>query len=95
MTKEEFENFQKDYKVSSLSLKRYLMGKGISSPQYYYWKKKYCNNAIKHSGKFINITSGIKEIAEFSEVVLEYPCGIKINFKKYPGSKTLLELIQN
>ncbi len=94
MTKEDFRRLQEDHKNSNVSLKNYLTEKNISVPQYYYWKKKFEHNPFESSGQFVNITSKIRENQESSEVVLQYPNGIKIIFRNYPGSKTLLELSQ-
>lgn len=95
MTKEGFEKFEEGYRNSNVSLKRYLAGKNVSVPQYYYWKRKYIQRPKELSGQFVNITSKINQNQQSAEVVLEFPNGKRIIFGSYPGSKILLELVQS
>ena len=94
MTKEDFRILQEDHRNSKISLKNYLAEKNMSVPQYYYLKKKFDNNSFESSGQFVNITSKFNQNESISAVELFYPNGIRINFKDYPGSNTILDLIR-
>jgi len=91
MTKQDFEKLQEELLSSGKSIKEFISGCGMPLHQYYYWKKRHGNSEPKHSNKFIQIGS----VESFnSEIRLEYPNGVSINFQSNPGSKILLKLIR-
>ena len=91
MTKQEFEQFNIEMQASGISLKSFMTERGLPMHQYYYWKKKYnLTEASNQTNGFIQIGSGQ---SPNSKIRLEYPNGVAINFQSYPGSKTLLKLI--
>ena len=91
MTKQEFDQFNNEMEASGMSLKSFMAEKGLPMHQYYYWKKKYnVTEASNQTNGFIQIGSGQPQN---STIRLEYPNGVVINFQSYPGSKTLLKLI--
>ena len=93
MTKQEFEQFNIEMEASGMSLKNFMTERGLPIHQYYYWKKKYnLKEASNQTNGFIQIGSGH---APNSTIRLEYPNGVVINFQSYPGSKTLLKLINS
>ena len=92
MTKQEFEQLQEELLSSGNSIKQFIAERDLPFHQYYYWRKRYGNSESKHSNKFIQI--GSVESSN-SEIRLEYPNGVSINFKSNPGSKTLLKLINS
>lgn len=92
MTKQEFEQFNNEMEASGMSLKSFMIDRGLPIHQYYYWKKKYgLKEASNQTKGFIQIGS---EQHLNSTIRLEYPNGVVINFQTYPGSKTLLKLIK-
>lgn len=95
MTGEEFKLLKEGYQNSSQNLKDYLAEKGIPIAHYYYWKKKIENKPLESHSQFVNITSKISPNLSSSELEVIFPNGVRINFRNYPGSKTLLDLIQN
>jgi hypothetical protein len=92
MTKQNFDQLQENLLSSGKSIKEFIAEYGMPLHQYYYWKKRHGNSESKHSNKFIQIGSA-ESLS--SEIRLEYPNGVVINFQSNPGSKTLLELINS
>lgn len=92
MTKQEFDQLNEELLSSGKKIKDFIGERGMPLHQYYYWKKRYGNSEPKHSNKFIQI--GSAESLN-SEIRLEYPNGVVINFQSNPGSKKLLKLIKS
>lgn len=90
MTKQEFEQLQEDLLSSGKSIKHFIAERDLPLHQYYYWRKRYGNIESKQSNKFIQIGS-VEPLN--SEIRLEYPNGVVINFQSSPGSKALRKLI--
>lgn len=87
MTKEGFEKLEEGYRNSNVSLKRYLTGKNMSVPQYYYWKRKYFQTPKELSGQFVNITSKINQNQYSAEVVLVFPNGKELSSAVILGAR--------
>ena len=92
MTKQEFDQLNVELLSSGKRIKEFIGERGLPLHQYYYWKKRYGNSETKQSNKFIQV--GSLEALN-SEIRLEYPNGVSINFQSNPGSKTLLKLINS
>jgi len=91
MTKQEFEQFNIELEASGQTLRSYMDAKGLPIHRYYYWKKKYTIVDLpEQPSGFIQIGPG--EQAKYT-MRLEYPNGVVISFQSYPGSKTLLKLV--
>jgi hypothetical protein len=93
MTKQEFDQLQNELEMSGKTLKSFMVGKELPIHQYYYWKKKYyTRDDLNQTGRFIRIGSLEQTNAA---IRLEYPNGVTLNFQSYPGSETLLSLINS
>lgn len=92
MTKQDFELLQEELLSSGKSIKHFIAERDLPLHQYYYWRKRYANIESKQSNLFIQISSSG---SLNSEIRLEYPNGVSINFQSNPGSKTLLKLINS
>lgn len=92
MTKQEFEQLQEELLSSGKSIKDFIAERDLPLHQYYYWRKRYGSIELKQSNKFIQIGP---VTALNSEIRLEYPNGVVINFQSNPGSKVLLKLINS
>lgn len=93
MTRQEFEKLQNELESSEYSIKEFMSLKNIPIHQYYYWRRKYsAEMEFSSSDGFVQIA---RDQEQRSDVRLEYPNGVVLNLQSYPGSKALLELINN
>lgn len=92
MSKQEYEQIKEELQTSGKSIKEFIAERGMPLHQYYYWRKRYGNAEVRQPNKFIQISSSG---SLNSEIRLEYPNGVSINFQSNPGSKTLLKLINS
>ena len=86
MTKQEFELLREELAGSALSIKEFMLTKGVPTHRYYYWNRKY-NEEAGDPG-FVPIQ--IHHAHENHKVEIEYREEIHIRFGKH--SPQLLSL---
>jgi len=90
MNLEEFKSLHEEKIKSNLSIKEFMVSKGLPVHQYYYWARKMKErNQEESGGSFIQIVPN----HTISPVTVEYPNGVKINFGELPSVRLLVEMV--
>lgn len=90
MNLEEFKSLHEEKLKSNLSIKEFMVSKGLPVHQYYYWARKMNGgNQEESGGSFIQIVPN----HTISPVSVEYPNGVKINFSELPTVRLLVDLV--
>lgn len=90
MNLEEFKLLYHEKQQSNLSIKDFMLSKGVPVHRYYYWAKKLSNmTGDDRSNSFVQIVPNVG----VSLVTVEYPNGVKINFNEIPSLRLLVEMV--